>query len=109
MALKDSNMLWLKAALIRGIKTMAQTIIGMITVGAAISEVNWGYIFSVAAVAGFVSIITSIAGLPEISADGTIEVINEDESEIHFNPLSSLANNNDLKNGSIVRLKVTKK
>lgn len=57
---------WLKAAGIRALKTVAQTAAGMITVGAAISEISWGYIGSVSIVAGILSILTSVAGLPEV-------------------------------------------
>ena len=65
---KLKNSTWWKAAIIRAIKTIAQTAVGMITVGAAISEINWLHILSVALVAGLVSILTSIAtDLPEVS------------------------------------------
>lgn len=57
---------WFKAAGVRAAKTVAQTALGMITVGAAISELNWGYIGSVAVVAGVASILTSVVGLPEV-------------------------------------------
>ena len=62
---------WLKAAGIRAIKTVAQTALGMLTVGAAISEVDWVRVGSVALVAGIYSLITSLAGLPEL--DPTVE------------------------------------
>ena len=57
---------WFKAALIRALKTVAQTAVSMITVGSAISEIQWGYVASVAVVAGIYSMLTSIAGLPEV-------------------------------------------
>jgi len=57
---------WIKAAGIRALKTFAQTAVGMITVGMAINEVSWVHIASVAAVASVVSLLTSIAGLPEL-------------------------------------------
>ena len=57
---------WLKAAGIRAIKTFAQTAASLITVGAIISDVNWGIVFSASAVAFVYSILTSLAGLPEI-------------------------------------------
>ena len=60
---------WIKAAAVRAVKTIAQTAGGMITVGAAISEVEWGYIASVSVVAGMISIITSVAGIPEVQED----------------------------------------
>lgn len=61
---------WFKAASIRAIKTVAQTALGMITIGAAMSEINWMYLVSVSVVAGIYSILTSIAGLPEVPKDG---------------------------------------
>ena len=60
-------MRWIKAAGIRAIKTFAQT-----AVGALISEVDWGMVFSAAAVAAVYSLLTSIAGLPELD-NGTDE------------------------------------
>lgn len=61
---------WLKAAGIRAIKTMAQTALGMFTVGMATEEVAWTYVASVAVVAGIYSLLTSIAGLPEVEMQG---------------------------------------
>ena len=61
------NAKWFKAAGIRAVKTMAQTAVGMLTgemVG--IIEVNWLNILSCAAMAGVVSLLTSVAGLPEL-------------------------------------------
>ena len=64
------NLDWLKAAGIRAIKTMAQTALGMITVGMAVQEVSWVHVASVAAVAGILSILTSLAtNLPELSTN----------------------------------------
>lgn len=65
---KEYWLKWIKAAGIRAIKTVAQTAVGMITVGAAISEINWIYIASVSAVAGVASLLTSLAGIPEVEA-----------------------------------------
>ena len=59
------NKKWLKAAGIRAVKTMAQTAVSMLTVGQAVLEVNWVNVLSVSAVAGVISMRTSIAGLPE--------------------------------------------
>ena len=57
---------FLKAAAIRAVRTWAQVAIGFITVGAAISDVNWGMMLSVSTVAAVYSILTSvITGLPE--------------------------------------------
>lgn len=69
---------WIKAALIRAIKTIAQTALGMITVGAAISEINWLHILSVSLVAGIASLLTSIAtDLPEASFKENKEIEEE--------------------------------
>ena len=57
---------WFKAAGIRALKTVCQTAAGMITVGAALSEINWLYVCSVSVTAGILSILTSLAGLPEV-------------------------------------------
>lgn len=63
-------MSWLKAALIRAIKTMAQTAVSLIGTGAVgFTELNWLQIASVAGVAGVLSILTSIAGLPEVKTE----------------------------------------
>lgn len=57
---------WLKAAGIRAIKTIAQTAVATIGTSAIISEVNWLVVGSAALLAGILSILTSIAGLPEV-------------------------------------------
>jgi hypothetical protein len=57
--------LWLKSAAIRATKTFAQTFAAFLTVGAAISEIDWKYAASVSAAAFVASIFTSLAGLPE--------------------------------------------
>ena len=57
---------WLKAALIRAIKTFAQTAAASITVGAAVEEVHWLRVLSVSGVAFVLSMLTSLAGLPEV-------------------------------------------
>ncbi len=57
---------WVKAALVRAIKTFAQAFIGSIAVGAAWEEVGWLRALSVSGVACVLSILTSLAGLPEV-------------------------------------------
>lgn len=61
------NKLWIKAAVIRAIRTMAQTAVALIgTNGIGITEVDWLAVASASALAGVLSILTSIAGLPEV-------------------------------------------
>lgn len=57
---------WIVAAGIRAVKTMAQTALSLFTVGVAIEEVAWLNVASVSLVAGVYSLITSVAGLPEV-------------------------------------------
>ena len=57
---------WLKAAGIRAVKTFAQTAASLVTVGAVISDINWSMVLSASAVAFIYSVLTSLAGLPEI-------------------------------------------
>lgn len=57
---------WIKAAGIRALKTFAQAAVASISVGAAMNDIDWVPVLSVAVVAAVCSILTSIAGLPEI-------------------------------------------
>lgn len=57
---------WWKAAGIRAVKTIAQTAIATIGTSAVMSEVNWVMVLSASVLSGILSILTSIAGLPEV-------------------------------------------
>ena len=57
---------WIKAALVRCIRTVAQTSVATIGAAAVLSDVNWVMVVSASLLAGLLSILTSIAGLPEV-------------------------------------------
>lgn len=57
--------LWLKCALVRAIKTVAQTAIALISVGTVMSDINWATVGSASLLSGILSILTSLAGIPE--------------------------------------------
>ena len=62
----DNFKKWLKAALVRAIKTICQTAIATIGTSAVLSDVNWKIVISASLLAGLLSILTSLAGLPEV-------------------------------------------
>lgn len=64
--MKKNFVKWIKAASVRALKTTAQTAVAMIPVGISINEVGWGAVIGTALLAGVASILTSVAGLPEI-------------------------------------------
>lgn len=63
---KEKFTKWLKAAGIRALKTMAQTAIATIGTTALLTEVNWAVVGSASVLAGLLSVLTSVAGLPEV-------------------------------------------
>ena len=63
------NKKWLKAAGMRAIKTMAQTALATIGTTATLGGVDWLMVGSTAALAGVLSVLTSVAGLPELKSD----------------------------------------
>ena len=60
---------WIKAALIRAVKTVAQTLVATLSTSSLIAEINWKVALSTSALAGILSILTSIGGLPELKED----------------------------------------
>lgn len=71
---------WAKAALIRAIRTFAQTFVGFIAVGAALEEIQWLRALSVSGAAAVLSILTSLAtGLPEVDKVPELQPPEEEE------------------------------
>ena len=64
---------WIKAAGIRAVKTVAQTALSLISVGALMSEIDWAMVASASVVAGIYSLLTSVAGLPELNTETETE------------------------------------
>ena len=60
---------WIKAASVRAIKTVAQTAVATIGTSVAMGEVNWVMVGSASLLAGILSILTSVAGLPEVKEE----------------------------------------
>lgn len=60
---------WIKASLVRAVKTVAQTAVGTIGASTMISEVSWQVVVSASLLSGVVSILTSVAGIPEVEAE----------------------------------------
>lgn len=64
---------WLKAAGVRAVKTVAQAAIAGIGTAAVLGQVDWKYVVSASVLAGVISILTSIAGIPEVDAGDSEE------------------------------------
>ena len=66
VSMSNKTKTWIKAAAVRAIKTVAQTAVGVIGASALITEVDFLVVLSASALAGLVSLLTSVAGLPEV-------------------------------------------
>lgn len=64
--LNVSTKKWFKASIVRAVKTMAQTAVATIGTSAVLGEVNWVMVGSASALAGILSLLTSVAGIPEV-------------------------------------------
>lgn len=60
---------WFRAASIRAIKTVAQTVLASIGAATVINEVDWKYVLSASVMSGILSMLTSVRGLPEVKED----------------------------------------
>ena len=69
---------WLAAAGVRAIKTVAQTAIAVIGTSYALKDVDWALVGSAALLAGILSLLTSVAGLPEVEQAEELDSLNED-------------------------------
>ena len=82
--MNDKTRIWLRCAGIRAIKTMAQTAVAMIGTAVVMSSVDWKMVLSASVLAGILSMLTSVAGLPEVdheTEDIPDEIIAEEEDE----------------------------
>ena len=60
---------WIKASAVRAVKTMAQTAVATIGTSAVMGDVNWLMVASASALSGIISILTSVAGIPEVGGE----------------------------------------
>jgi hypothetical protein len=67
--MKNNFKKWMKAAGIRAIKTSCQTAVALLGTSAVMSEVDWKMVLSASVLAGLVSLLTSVAGLPEVEGE----------------------------------------
>ena len=67
--LNVSTKKWLKASIVRAVKTMAQTAVATIGTSVMLGDVNWVMVGSASALAGILSVLTSVAGIPEVGED----------------------------------------
>ena len=72
---------WIKAALVRAVKTAAQAAIGVIGASAVMGDVDWAVVGSAALLAAILSVLTSVAGVPEVESGASVAKIAKGESE----------------------------
>ena len=69
--MSDKAKKWIKAAAVRAIKTVAQTAVATIGTAAVMGDVNWVMVASASVLSGVLSLLTSVAGLPEVEDENT--------------------------------------
>ena len=74
--------MWLKKAGVRAIKTVAQAAVAMIGTAAVVQEVDWKMVAGAAVLAGILSLLTSLAGLPELDTEGAGESLETTEDDM---------------------------
>ena len=79
--IKDNMTQWIKAAAVRAVKTMAQTAVATIGTAAAFGAVDWTMVASASLLAGVLSLLTSLAGLPEVESIVIEAEMGVDENE----------------------------
>ena len=82
--MSDKTKIWMRCAGIRAIKTMAQTAVAMIGTAVVMSSVDWKMVLSASVLAGILSILTSVAGLPEVdheTEDIPDEIVAEEDED----------------------------
>lgn len=66
---KEKLKIWVKAALVQAIRTVAQTAVATIGTAAVLQDINWVMVISASVLAGILSVLTSITGLPEVKGE----------------------------------------
>lgn len=92
---------WMKAAAIRAIKTMAQAGLAVVATSQFIEEINPQALLSVMAVAGLASILTSLAGLPEVDPANEPDAYEDDVEPITMEELQEMDENTDIDESEI--------
>lgn len=90
------NKKWIKAAGIRAIRTMAQTAIAMIgTQAVRLTEVDWMLVLSASLLAGIISLLMSIAGLPEVQLQNTLYALDNEADEEYMSHYEDISKEGD--------------